>query len=286
MGRNSKFCKFRKPKISNPLTLTSDSKIIWKTDRRLKERGFECFLLCSDNCLTTSANTGSASATPTHTKCRVEGGANNRESCTFPFAYNGHRYDGCAFDQTRDVAPWCFDSLGNRGFCSTDCPLDPSFSTGSPNPSPSPAMRCACGIRRSRIVHGQESAVNEFPWMVGLSHKWSLRPFCGGVLISDQYILSAAHCCVGREVDDINVFLGDHNWMNSTETASFRRRVLSIKIHPEYGQPVAFNYDACLIKIEPVDFSRHQHIQPACLPDIPAHDYDQALGVVAGWGLT
>ena len=35
-----------------------------------------------------------------------------------------------------------------------------------------------------------------------------------------------------------------------------------------------------------MDFSRHQHIQPACLPDIPAHDYDQALGVVAGWGLT
>ena len=43
-GRNSKFCRFKKPGKDKPLTLLGDAKIIWKTDRRGKERGFECLI--------------------------------------------------------------------------------------------------------------------------------------------------------------------------------------------------------------------------------------------------
>ena len=251
-GRNSRYCKFRKPKKSNPLILNGDFKLIWKSDRRWKERGFECFVHSSDSCLkTTTATTQPAQTSPskaTAISCKVEGGPNNGQSCVFPFDYNGRTYDGCAFDPTRDVAPWCLNILRNRYFCSSSCPLDSTVSTALPTLVPSPLLDCACGIRRSRIVNGKESDVNEFPWMVGLSHMWTLRPFCGGVLISDRYILTAAHCCLGKLAADINVFLGDHNWMESTEAPSIRKRVLSIKIHPEYGQPVQLNHDACLIQ--------------------------------------
>ena len=39
--------------------------------------------------------------------------------------------------------------------------------------------------------------VNEYPWMTGLGVKGSLSPMCGAALVSDQFLLTAAHCCSG-----------------------------------------------------------------------------------------
>ena len=42
------------------------------------------------------------------------------------------------------------------------------------------------------IVNGAEAVPHEFPWMVALlNHQ---RQFCGGSLIDDNHILTAAHC--------------------------------------------------------------------------------------------
>lgn len=54
-----------------------------------------------------------------------------------------------------------------------------------------------CGERNdeSRIVGGQTAGVNEFPWMARLSY--FNRFYCGGMLINDRYVLTAAHCVKG-----------------------------------------------------------------------------------------
>lgn len=54
-----------------------------------------------------------------------------------------------------------------------------------------------CGLRNeeSRIVGGTTTNMNEFPWVIRLSY---LNKFyCGGTLINDRYVLSAAHCVKG-----------------------------------------------------------------------------------------
>ena len=50
--------------------------------------------------------------------------------------------------------------------------------------------------RVSRIVGGVDSEVNEYPWQVGLvtSDSTDDRPFCGGTLISDRFVITADHC--------------------------------------------------------------------------------------------
>ena len=45
-----------------------------------------------------------------------------------------------------------------------------------------------------RIIGGQEVMGNEFPWQVALVKKGLYKPFCGGSLISDKHVLTAAHC--------------------------------------------------------------------------------------------
>ena len=62
-----------------------------------------------------------------------------------------------------------------------------------------------CGIPNdnglARIVNGYPTGHNEFPWMAALHlftpskrNKDSLGGFCGGALVSDLYIVTAAHC--------------------------------------------------------------------------------------------
>lgn len=63
---------------------------------------------------------------------------------------------------------------------------------------PSPALPSgSCGTKngyqdQKRIVGGHNAQVNEWPWIAALFNGG--RQFCGGSLIDNQHILSAAHC--------------------------------------------------------------------------------------------
>ena len=54
-----------------------------------------------------------------------------------------------------------------------------------------------CGVHcnkvTDKIVGGRPADPREWPWMVAVLRDGTDR-FCGGVLITDQHVLTAAHC--------------------------------------------------------------------------------------------
>uniref|UniRef100_A0A8C5WVG0 Peptidase S1 domain-containing protein n=1 Tax=Laticauda laticaudata TaxID=8630 RepID=A0A8C5WVG0_LATLA len=57
------------------------------------------------------------------------------------------------------------------------------------------------GIPGSRIVGGHESEEGAWPWQVSLqtyNHGGGFLHLCGGTLINNRTVLSAAHCCIRK----------------------------------------------------------------------------------------
>lgn len=79
------------------------------------------------------------------------------------------------------------------------------------------AGRCVCVNRYSqnRIVGGVETGVNEFPMMAGLIMAPTVAVYCGATIIARSYAVTAAHCLTDRQVSQIGLLVGDHNYLQS-----------------------------------------------------------------------
>lgn len=59
---------------------------------------------------------------------------------------------------------------------------------------------------------GTETGVNEYPMMCALVDLTTSRPYCGCTIIEKTYVLSAAHCFGRRNITNIGVLVGDHDY--------------------------------------------------------------------------
>ncbi len=112
-----------------------------------------------------------------------------------------------------------------------------------------------------RILNGEDASPLEFPWQASLRSR--NRPdfhFCGGTLISDLWVLTAAHCLERDPDEALEVILGDHHSSVQDGTEQVIQAEFFV-LHPGYhyfnvtdprnGNPTPVpNVDIALVKLE------------------------------------
>ena len=76
------------------------------------------------------------------------------------------------------------------------------LSAGEDSKDNSIILECPDAPKGRRVVGGQVAGTSEFPWMVALIIG-SLN-LCGGSIIADRWILTAAHCVEGKMPHDVS----------------------------------------------------------------------------------
>ena len=80
---------------------------------------------------------------------------------------------------------------------------------------------------KTRIIGGYETDPNLFPWMAYIKGTAA----CGGSLIDNQHVVTAAHCVQNDfGIADVKVYLGAHD-INNLPTPI---KVSKVIIHPDY----------------------------------------------------
>ncbi|XP_064099771.1 transmembrane protease serine 9-like [Macrobrachium nipponense] len=180
------------------------------------------------------------------------------------------------------------NQYGANNLCNGTTAVPTSTSTATSTNASLPSNTCRCGRRNPvvRIVGGQPTTVHEYPWQVSLTTQVSNRPFCGGSIISNQWVLTAAHCAAAASPSNLYVVIGEHNWATTSETNVTQKiKALFMIVHPQYNSNTLDN-DMALIKLESaVTFPADNKIAPVCLPD-PGNAYANVNATVTGWGTT
>ncbi|XP_068041720.1 acrosin-like isoform X1 [Anomalospiza imberbis] len=138
----------------------------------------------------------------------------------------------------------------------------------------------------TRIVGGMDAAEAEWPWIVSIQHPWvpGLGHWCGGSLITADWVLTAAHCF--DKFDNISllyVLIGATQLTQPGPGAQVRS-VKKVVIHSDYKH-IDYSYDIALMQLDrPVLCS--SYIQLACVADPTLRVSELINCWIAGWGVT
>ncbi|KAM8946303.1 chymotrypsinogen A-like isoform 1-T1 [Pelodytes ibericus] len=131
----------------------------------------------------------------------------------------------------------------------------------------------------ARIVNGEEAQPGSWPWQVSLQDQTGFH-FCGGSLISDNWVVTAAHCNVRTSH---RVVLGEFDHRSSEENIQVKE-IAKVFKHPKYS-PFTINNDITLLKLKtPANLC--SQVSPVCLADQTENYSSGRKCVTTGWGLT
>lgn len=139
------------------------------------------------------------------------------------------------------------------------------------------------------IVGGTRAAPAEFPWQISLqmlvsTSWWAPKSFqhnCGGSILNERWLLTAAHCIISPSKSDYRVVAGSNAWRLTGNNEQVMQ-VEQIIVHSGWNMANVKN-DIALIKVSG-SFKLNKAVAPICLPG--NDQFDQRTCVTSGWGKT
>jgi len=139
------------------------------------------------------------------------------------------------------------------------------------------------------VVGGEAANPKEFPHMVVVGYQEELKDEptwgCGGTLISENFVLTAAHCINLNKIlgQPKYALLGDYILDRTDDDAqTLQVNIVNIYIHPQFRASSKY-YDIALLRLDR-NIRFNQYMRPACLPD--TFNTNTRKVIVSGWGKT
>ncbi|XP_078374644.1 uncharacterized protein LOC144658165 [Oculina patagonica] len=151
------------------------------------------------------------------------------------------------------------------------------------------ALSQGCGRRHfaSRVIGGVDAPAHSWPWQISLQDPL-LGHKCGGSLISDQWVVTAAHCVVDKQDRPISptiftVVVGAHQLSGTTDVQQ-SIKVEKIFAHESFSR-AHFRNDIALIRLKtPATLS--DKVNTVCLPAQGSRIPAGKNCYITGWGKT
>nr|XP_008303464.1 PREDICTED: ovochymase-2-like [Stegastes partitus] len=147
-------------------------------------------------------------------------------------------------------------------------------------------------VQSLRVVGGTEATYGSHPWLVSLQNRGS--HFCGGSILTDRWILTAAHCftSVSREfLNGVRVVVGEFDRRKQDEEEQ-TFLVKSVSVHEKFNHVLPMQFDVALLQLDGrIDMGRFHsgasfgaRVQPICLPSPDENIPPRTSCTVGGWG--
>ncbi|XP_004713421.1 coagulation factor IX [Echinops telfairi] len=133
----------------------------------------------------------------------------------------------------------------------------------------------------TRVVGGVSAKPGQIPWQVLL--KWGGIALCGGTIINEKWVVTAAHCL--KHGDNITVIAGEHDIEKEDATEQKRNVIQAIPHHSYNAAKNAYNHDIALLELDaPLTLS--SYVTPICIANKEHTNLFLKFGpaYVSGWG--
>ncbi|XP_043098616.1 serine protease 27-like [Puntigrus tetrazona] len=140
-----------------------------------------------------------------------------------------------------------------------------------------------CGLSplNTRIVGGVNTPEGSWPWQVSLQSPIYGGHFCGGSLINNEWVLTAAHCLSDVTASSLRVYLGRRT-QQGVNVNEISRTVRTIVVHSAYNSATNDNDIALLRLSSTVTFN--DYIRPVCLAAQNSVFISGTSSWITGWG--
>ncbi|NXO99434.1 ENTK Enteropeptidase, partial [Certhia brachydactyla] len=134
----------------------------------------------------------------------------------------------------------------------------------------------------TRIVGGSDARREAWPWIVSLHFNY--QPVCGASLVSDEWLVTAAHCVYGRQLKASRwqAVLGLYIQSDLAQPPAVVQNIDRIIINPHYMKQTKDSDIALMHLQHKVQYT--DYIQPICLPEKNQQFLPGINCSIAGWG--